>query len=422
MSLYIATGHWEAPPWSVTGAVARMCLCSGSFPPKLLPFRFCCVVSPVRQIGGSYAVEPLDSGRKVPDVVGPDCSRDRVHTPSECGPDVSTGGTVEEKYRGVLRRSTGGSRCGNSAGSVEYHGIFGLLVQLEAEHDRKRKESQSQEVSSVRWEMDPSKKMIAHFTLAESDTDMRVKYGDELRLRYVGGQRKPWSGVGYVVKVPDNRSETVGIQMNFLSNVQTECTTHFAVEFVWNSVPFDRMQVALRKFAVGENGISSHIRRKLLGQEVKDFFAEDGMPEHISAPNLPELNPSQVSAAKQAMRRPISLIQGPPGTGKSVRSAALVYHLVRQRRGPVLVCAPSNSAVDHLTEKIHRTGLKVVRLYARSREAMSSPVSSLALHHQVRNLEGHLEFHQLRRLKDETGELQLEMKKRYTILKKACER
>ena len=50
----------------------------------------------------------------------------------------------------------------------------------------------------------------------------------------------------------------------------------------------------------------------------------------------------------------------------------------------ILVCAPSNVAVDQLTEKIYRTGLKVVRLCAKSQEAIDSPVSFLALHNQVR--------------------------------------
>lgn len=54
----------------------------------------------------------------------------------------------------------------------------------------------------------------------------------------------------------------------------------------------------------------------------------------------------------------------------------------------VLVCAPSNIAVDQLTEKIHRTGLKVVRVCAKSREAIDSPVSFLALHNQVRAFKG----------------------------------
>ena len=47
------------------------------------------------------------------------------------------------------------------------------------------------------------------------------------------------------------------------------------------------------------------------------------------------------------------------------------------------MCAPSNTAVDQLTEKVHRTGLKVVRLCAKSREAIESPVAFLSLHRQV---------------------------------------
>lgn len=54
---------------------------------------------------------------------------------------------------------------------------------------------------------------------------------------------------------------------------------------------------------------------------------------------------------------------------------------------PVLVCAPSNIAVDQLTEKIDKTGLKVVRLCAKSREAIESPVSFLALHNQISNMD-----------------------------------
>lgn len=59
------------------------------------------------------------------------------------------------------------------------------------------------------------------------------------------------------------------------------------------------------------------------------------------------------------LNRIILLFKGPPGTGKTVTSATIVYHLVKQNNGQVLVCAPSNIAVDQLTEKIHKTGLKV---------------------------------------------------------------
>ena len=49
----------------------------------------------------------------------------------------------------------------------------------------------------------------------------------------------------------------------------------------------------------------------------------------------------------------------------------------------VLVAAPSNVAVDQLAERIALTGLKVVRLMAKSRETVASSVEPLTLHYQV---------------------------------------
>ena len=86
------------------------------------------------------------------------------------------------------------------------------------------------------------------------------------------------------------------------------------------------------------------------------------------------------------------------------------------------MCAPSNTAVDQLTEKIHRTNLKVVRLCAKSREAIDSPVSFLALHNQIRNMETSTELKKLQQLKDETGELSAEDEKRYRALKSQAEK
>jgi regulator of nonsense transcripts 1 len=90
--------------------------------------------------------------------------------------------------------------------------------------------------------------------------------------------------------------------------------------------------------------------------------------------------------------------------------------------GQVLVCAPSNVAVDQLTEKIHATGLKVVRLTAKSREALDSPVSFLTLHEQVFNNDTNLELQKLIQLKTEQGELSSSDEKKYKMLKRDCER
>lgn len=67
------------------------------------------------------------------------------------------------------------------------------------------------------------------------------------------------------------------------------------------------------------------------------------------------------------MKEPLCLIQGPPGTGKTVTSASIVYHLVKLSKKRILVCAPSNVVVDMLAQKIHQTGVKVVRFCSKSR-------------------------------------------------------
>jgi regulator of nonsense transcripts 1 len=90
--------------------------------------------------------------------------------------------------------------------------------------------------------------------------------------------------------------------------------------------------------------------------------------------------------------------------------------------GQVLVCAPSNVAVDQLTEKINATRLKVVRMTAKSREALDSPVKALTLHEQVINNDTNPELQKLIQLKNEQGELSSQDEKKYKSLKKQCER
>lgn len=131
----------------------------------------------------------------------------------------------------------------------------------------------------------------------------------------------------------------------------------------------------------------------------------------------------QVYAVKTVLQKPLSLIQGPPGTGKTVTSASIVYHMAKQNNAQVLVCAPSNIAVDQLTEKIHRAGLKVVRVAAKSREAIESSVDFLGLHEQVRMANvGRGELGKLQQLKGEQGELSSADEKRYKALRRQAER
>jgi len=326
--------------------------------------------------------------------------------------DLEKPGVDEDPAQVLLRYQDG----------YQYQNIFGPLVKLEADYDKKLKESQTQDNIEIRWDVGLNKKITAYFNMAKNDGDVRLMPGDELRLRYLGDLQKPWSGVGHVLKVPDNFGDEIGIELKSNQGAPTSCHSNFVVDFVWKSTSFDRMQTALRKFAVDDSSVSAYIYHRLLGHDVDDVLFRTHLPRHFSAPNLPDLNRSQVYAVKHALQRPLSLIQGPPGTGKTVTSATIIYQLVKLHGGPVLVCAPSNTAVDQLCEKVDKTGLKVVRVCAKSREALDSPVSHLALHNQIRQLEGSGEFSKLQMLKEETGELSSSDEKRYRILRKQCEK
>lgn len=93
-----------------------------------------------------------------------------------------------------------------------------------------------------------NKKRVGYFHFAKANEDMKLMQGDELRLRYVGELHKPWSGVGHVIKIPDNFGDEVAIELKSNAGVPTECSHNFVVDFVWKSTSFDRMQVSLLFF------------------------------------------------------------------------------------------------------------------------------------------------------------------------------
>ena len=52
--------------------------------------------------------------------------------------------------------------------------------------------------------------------------------------------------------------------------IPVECTRDFCVDFVWKSTSFDRMQNALKMFAVDEGSVSGYLYHRLLGHEVEE--------------------------------------------------------------------------------------------------------------------------------------------------------
>jgi len=115
--------------------------------------------------------------------------------------------------------------------AYQYQNIFGPLVKLEADYDKKLKEAQTQDSVTVRWDVGLNKKRVAYFVYPKADNDLRLVPGDELRLRHPGdNSRGAWTCVGHVVKLIGN--DEVALELRNNQGVPVDLSTSFSVDFV----------------------------------------------------------------------------------------------------------------------------------------------------------------------------------------------
>lgn len=116
-----------------------------------------------------------------------------------------------------------------------------------------------------------------------------------------------------------------------------------------------RMLNALKR-AKEARGRTKELRDILLGE--RDLSFKDEEQCQFDA----ELNESQQSAIRFALSASdVAIIHGPPGTGKTTTIVELICQAITKGQ-KVLACAPSNTAVDNLLEKLVDARQKTVRL------------------------------------------------------------
>jgi predicted DNA helicase len=145
------------------------------------------------------------------------------------------------------------------------------------------------------------------------------------------------------------------------------------VDLTFDEVSYREMNNALSEVMGAYGNRLAELRDVLLGARQARFLAPKA--DDLSYPNL--LNDSQLTALRHVITaQDVAIIHGPPGTGKTTTLVQAILETVRRERR-VLVCAPSNTAVDLLTEKLAERGVNVIRLGNPSR------VSDLLLKHTL---------------------------------------
>lgn len=162
------------------------------------------------------------------------------------------------------------------------------------------------------------------------------------------------------------------------------------IDLLFDNNSYDEMQSALKSAAeTVSNQEQSRLTSVMTGSQTPGF-----RPAGYTY-NNPRLNEKQQAAVDQILTaNELAIVHGPPGTGKTTTLVQAIKALIKQDHQQILVVAPSNAAVDLLSEKLAAEGLFIVRIGNPAR--VSASLMSLTIDHQ---LAGHADMKQVKALK-----------------------
>jgi superfamily I DNA and/or RNA helicase len=171
-------------------------------------------------------------------------------------------------------------------------------------------------------------------------------------------------------------------------------TGKLGIDLLFDDNSYDEMSSALKQAeALIEQKEEGRLVRILTGAAPATFH------DQLPAIDYPRLNRLQQAAVENIRRaNELAIVHGPPGTGKTTTLIEAIKTLIHSGEKRILVTAPSNTAVDLLSEKLAEAGLNVLRVGNPAR--VSEHLMALTLDRKVA---AHPEVKEIKKLKKQAS-------------------
>ena len=252
-----------------------------------------------------------------------------------------------------------------------YADVFNPLIMEESNYEKKMKESFSLPNISVDWSRAGPREWIARFVSNIDEANRNMTVAEIINISFL-----EFSENG---KIISNQLGTIEAKFRDIPEPPATADPAYTVKLVFDDTSYKRQKAALAKFKNNSNRMNQTIKNIFLGNIPNVLHKDNIKAGGFNIPGLYQLNKSQIEATQAALELPFTLIQGPPGTGKTTVIAALVYKFLQLKKGPVLVCGPSNASTEHATQYCSLTGVNVIRVVSKKQEDLPSKVEELTL-------------------------------------------
>jgi len=192
------------------------------------------------------------------------------------------------------------------------------------------------------------------------------------------GHKEEFNFKGAISFIRKNKISIILKDNSITKDQLSQLNGNLCVELIHDERPYRVMKSAIETLLSTER---PHLKSLRDGVAKRDSFSGSYPDSYIY--KAEHLNTSQANALESIIKaEQMGIIHGPPGTGKTTTIVEIVKALAKTEK-KILVCAPSNNAVDLLATQIDNAGVPVLRVGNVSR--VSDNISHLTLAEKARN-------------------------------------